>query len=137
MGWEVKLFAAVIALVLLGDAIWPCPPHRVWINGEHWDVIYLPERQMVEVLGMPYAGFTFCEDRTILISKDEDPGDWPDTLLHEAAHAATCDSDGDVHNDAYDSPPTGDHPGIERIAQEELRFMQENPRAVLWIEATR
>lgn len=132
-----KPFFAVIALLLLYSTIVPGPPDHVWIHGVRWKVLYPPEMKIETPFGQEaYAGLTFCEERTILISQDEGSDAWPETLLHEVAHAATCGPDNDVHNDVYNSPPEGDHPGIERIAQEEQRFIRENPRVVWW-EVTR
>src|SRR5262249_22998428 len=135
---EMKLFWTVaLTIAYLGYRI-PDRPERLKINGQEWRVSYPAAIMMETPLGpIAYAGFTHCDTRTIVISRDEAPVDWAEILMHESAHALTCGTDDDVHNDAYNSPPDGNHPGIDFLAQHWLGFIRDNPEAVRWIEARR
>jgi len=126
---------------MLGAAILgataPRKPIKFKVKGQEWSIIYFRPTPMMQAMGAGFVGVTECHERFIGVLDTQEPKEMADTILHEAAHAYVCDSEGKLHNDSYNSPPEGDHPGIEVIAEQELQLIQENPELMRWIERQR
>lgn len=131
-----RLFLFVAILVAYLGYTRPEKPERLRINGMEWAVVWPDRLEVKTPYGDEYfAGYTNCEKMVILVSRDEEIEEWKQTLMHEVAHALTCGDDGYPHNNAYNSPLEGEHPGIDFLASHWLDFLQQNPEAVRWINA--
>lgn len=130
-----RLFLLVVVIILYIGYTSPRRPEHLKINGAGWKVVWPDKIEAITPLGAEeFAGYTYCDKKLILVSKDEDE-DWRQVLMHEVAHALTCGDDGAPHNDAYNSPLEGAHPGIDFLASHWLDFIQQNPEAVRWLSA--